>query len=731
MKVQTFLWTCGVCVILQGVLSLAQVTGGSISGTVTDSTGAVIPGTTVTVRNVETGITRIISTDAQGRYTAPQLGLGMYEVTAATAGFQTMVRAGIELTVGRQAVVDLTLQVGAVAETVTVTGEAPLLETTNATVADLVSETQMRELPLNGRSFRDLVEIQPGVVTDVGAPQSTLKGGGRIVMNGARPQQSLYLLDGVEIVDPTNNLPPVSVMGQTLGVDTIREFSVLQNSYGAQYGRAIGGIVNAVTRSGNNELHGSAFEFLRSEKLDAKNFFDQPDEPIPAFKRNQFGGTLGGPIVRDNTFFFFSYEGLRQSFGTTDFGTTFTDEARAGIITNCPEDPATGLLRVTCAKEEAIVSEVLPLGVHPDIQPVLALIPRGNGLYLNDGIQELRGSRTQTGRENYYMFRIDQKLSDNDNLFGRMVLDTSSQELPDAQFFSDGKTHPVNSQWGAYTFLTLDWMRIITPTVLNSARVGFSRNNNNQMQSIEGEGRTDASEFPGLPPQLEIVPGEPWGGPLGIRGISIPGGHNGPGSSVLGAFLSSPLKFATNTFTFYDSMRVTMGRHSLDFGVDIRRFQQNMLRTSWQRGDLRWRDPSKNFLTAAQPGFCTGSSRDCRGMDRVRVTHTITPDGGIAAGDPYRGYRQTYTSWYVQDDIKLLPNLTLNIGVRWDKITPPVEVNQKVANILDVLRDDSYTQLGKEPLFSLRNFMGGFFASVWLCLQPRSENLHPWWHGSV
>ena len=199
MKVQTFVRMCGVCVILQGVLSLAQVTTGTISGTVTDPTGAVIPGSTITVRNVETGITRIISTDAAGRYTAQQLGLGGYEVTAGTAGFQTTVRAGIELTVGRQAVVDFTLRVGAVAETVTVTGEAPLLETTNATVADLVTESQMRDLPLNGRSFTNLVALQPGVVTDLGIPQGVFQGGGRMSLNGARPQQSLYLLDGTDI----------------------------------------------------------------------------------------------------------------------------------------------------------------------------------------------------------------------------------------------------------------------------------------------------------------------------------------------------------------------------------------------------------------------------------------------------------------------------------------------------------------------------------------------------
>ncbi len=687
---------------------LAQVTTGTISGTVADSTGAVIPGAAITLQNAETGISRTLTTDARGHYTAQELGLGRYEVTADAAGFQSMARSGIEMTVGRQAVVDFTMQIGAVGEKITVIGEAPLLETTNATVADLVTETQMRELPLNGRSFTDLAAIQPGVVTDMDIPQSTLKGGGRIVMNGARPQQSLYLLDGVEIVDPINNTPPVSALGQTLGVDTIREFTVLQNNYGAQYGRAIGGVVNAVTRSGTNQIHGSGFEFVRNAALDAKNFFDLPDEPIPPFKRNQFGGTVGGRIVPDKTFFFGSYEGLRQSFGTTDFGTALTDEARAGKITNCPIDPSTGIRRVTCTKDQAIVTETLPLGLYPDITPFLGIIPRANGLYLNDGIQEFRGSRTQAGRENYYMARIDQRLSQNDNIFGRLVLDSSSKELPDAQFLGDSKTHPSNNEWGAYRFLTLEWTRILSPTVLNTARAGFSRNTSNQCQCIEGQPRTNVDEFPGLAPQFTVVPGVPWGGNWGIPGVSLPGGHNGPGTSVTGAYLASPIKFASNTYSYLDSVHATKGRHSINFGPDIRRYQENADRTTWVHGIATWYAPLKNFLTAGQRNYCTGSAADCRGISSMTVAHTLTSNNGYARGDTYRGYRQTYFSWYIQDDIALRSNLTLNLGVRWEKLTAPVEVNGKMATILDTLRDPGYTQLGDKPMFQIRDILGGF-----------------------
>ncbi|MBI3894443.1 MAG: hypothetical protein HY313_00790, partial [Acidobacteria bacterium] len=419
-------------------------------------------------------------------------------------------------------------------------------------------------------------------------------------------------------------------------------------------------------------------------------------------------------------FFFGSYEGLRQSLGTTDFRSTLTDEARVGIITNCPINPATGTRFVACPKDQAIVTETLPKGIHPDIMPFLALIPRGTHLYQNDGSQEFRVSRTQVGRENYVMGRIDQRLSDSDNIFGRMVVDYSSKELPDSQFLSDGKTHPVNAEWGAYNFVTLDWTRIVSPSVLNTARFGFSRNRTQQCQCIEGDPRNDVVNFPGLAPQLEVVPGVPWSGPWSIPGVSLPGGHNGIGTAVNGAYLAAPLKFVSNTFTYYDSVRISKSRHSLDMGVDIRRFQENALRTTWTRGNASWFTPVKNFLTAGQrtTGYCTGGSNDCRGINSMTVAHTLTADNGYALADPYRGYRQILASWYVQDDIAVLSNLTLNFGVRWEHATPPVEVNQKTANIVDVLRDTVYTQLGDKPLFELRDILGGFMPRFGFAYSP-------------
>lgn len=664
------------CVLLFAGTAVAQVTTGTISGTVADSTGAVVPGATVSLKNVETGVSRTISTDSAGRYTAPQLGLGKYEVTAEAAGFQKAVRSGIELSVGRQAVVDFSLQLGTVAEQVTVTGEAPLIESTNATVADLVSEKTMREIPLNGRSFTDLTQLQPGVVTDLGVIQNVFSGGGRTVINGARPQQSLYLLDGTDIVSPYQNLAPVSVMNQTLGVDTIREFTVLQNNYGAQYGRAIGGVVNAVTRSGTNRVHGSAFEFLRNSALDAKNFFDSPTQKIPPFRRNQFGGTVGGPIVRDHSFFFFSYEGLREQLGITDIATVLSDETRSGRITGCPAG-----LR-DCTPGQRIITSTVT--INPSIVPVINLIPRATGRYLQEGVQEYAGTRNQPGGENYYMFRIDHRLSEKDTVFGRMTLDTSHKFQPNFQLFPDG-SHPSLNDTGAYGYLTVEWTRVVSPSLLNIARFGFVRNNNRECQCI-GETQKLADTFANLPPQLQIVPGEPFGGPQVIPGVTFTNGAN----NFLGGDLNAPMRFIDNTFDYSDSVQITKGRHSLDIGGNLKRFQQNALISTWAHGQTQWLAPIANFLTA---GTCAG----CGGIQQLIVT------GVTQAPDNYRGWRQTYGAWYLQDNFRLFSKLTLNMGLRWERVTGPVEVNGKTATLLNVLTDKEYTPLGDKSLFQLRD----------------------------
>ncbi len=316
----------------------AQVTGGTISGTVVDTTGRVIANCAIAITNSETGIIRNVTTNSDGVYTAPNLTAGNYDLSFTAPGFKTDIKKGIALTVGAATTLDLTMQVGTTIETVQVQTDAPAVQLTTSDIGAVVNATTVRELPLNGRSWTDLAELQPGVNRiqtqpdfSAGTDRGNRGFGQQLTISGARPQQNNYRLDGVSLNDYANGAPG-SVLGGSLGVDAIQEFSVLTSNYSAEYGKTSGGVVNAITRSGTNQFHGSAYEFLRNSHLDARNFFDEAGKPTPPFKRNQFGGAVGGPIVKNHTFFFVDYEGTRQSKGITTVATVPSENARNGIL---------------------------------------------------------------------------------------------------------------------------------------------------------------------------------------------------------------------------------------------------------------------------------------------------------------------------------------------------------------------------------------------------------------
>src|SRR5437660_2434756 len=325
-------------VLLSGHLVSAQVTNGTILGVVQDSTGAVIPGVSVTVKSLATGIGRAAVSDEGGRYTIPDLTLGNYEVNAQLAGFQTEVRSGITITVGRSAVVNFALKVGQLSDKVTITEEAPLVESTTSAMSSLVDERTIRELPLNGRSYDQLALLQPGVVT-VGAGQASVAfdfgTGQRFNVNGSRAYANTFMLDGTTINDHANGTPG-GAAGQNLGVDGVQEFKINTSVSPAEFGWSSGGVISAVTRSGTNDLHGAGFEFLRNNALDSPGYFDDVKHggtgTIAPYRRNQFGGALGGPIKKDKTFFFGTYEGMRLGQGTNIGPEVPTALTRAGIV---------------------------------------------------------------------------------------------------------------------------------------------------------------------------------------------------------------------------------------------------------------------------------------------------------------------------------------------------------------------------------------------------------------
>src|ERR1700676_4036086 len=328
----------------------AQVAGATLSGTVADQSGGVVPQATISIKNVATGITRSNATSAAGFYSAPNLLPGIYEVKAEAQGFTSKIQMGVNLSVGEQQVLNFSLQVGQMSQTVEVNTKAPNGGLASSTISAVVSSTTVRELPLNGRSWTDLATLQPGVNSIqtqqdfTAGPDRGKRGfGNQLTIDGARPQQNNYRLDGISMNDYDNSAPG-SVLGGDLGVDAIEEFSVLTSNYSSEYGRTSGGVVNAITRSGTNQFHGSVYEFLRNDALDAANFFENAGGIKKAsFRQNQFGVAAGGPIQKDKLFVFGDYEGLRYSKGIPTLINVPSDAARLEILagggpppTSCP-----------------------------------------------------------------------------------------------------------------------------------------------------------------------------------------------------------------------------------------------------------------------------------------------------------------------------------------------------------------------------------------------------------
>ena len=600
----------------------AQLTGATISGVVEDATGARVPGVSIEVRNVETGVNRTTTTDDQGRYSAPNLISGPYQVTASLSGFQTAVRSGITLSIGREAVVNLELQVGAVVEQVEVTGEAPLVNTTTAAVGELVNEQEILELPLNGRSFEQLALLEPGVIfargssSDPGAGRGA--GGRKISIAGTRPEYTTFRLDGADLIDARAKTPG-SAAGVSLGVESLREFRVVTNPFTAEYARVAGGVVNAVTKSGTNQLHGSAFWFLRNDNLDAKNFFDVQDQPIPEFRRNQFGGALGGPIVRDKTFFFGSYEGLREQKGQTGSILVPTAGARQGIGVLDPGEE-----------------------VDPAVLPYLDFFPLPNGDILSDGVRgQFIGATDRVIGEDFLTVRIDHQLTDSDFLTGRYRLSDSSVISPSLIPSVIENTDLMRKQ-----VATLEHTRLFSSTVLNAVNFTFSRS-----------APVDGFEAETVPEELQFLPGRAdHTGTITTTGLSSLGPpHTGP-----------PLKLLVNVWQLNDNLSVTKGAHSMKMGANIYRFQYNGNTSSRMFGRYSFRSLG-DFLTT-----------------NVNQFQFLVDPGSSAP----RGARSSIIGFYFQDDWKALPNLTLNLGVRYEFFTTPTEAHGRVSNLRFLMDED-------------------------------------------
>jgi Carboxypeptidase regulatory-like domain len=507
--------------------ALGQVAGATLSGLVTDSSGAGVANATVTIKNLATAESRDVPTNANGLYSAPNLLPGKYDVTVTAQGFATLVQKGITLTVGAEQVLNLSIKPGQVKELVEVTGTPPDVQTTTSTISSTVDSVTVRELPLNGRDWAQLATLEPGVTsvpnqatTSFNANKGNRGFGNQLTDSGHRPNENNYRLNGVSIND-YSNAAPGGPTGLNLGVDAIQEFSVITTGYTAEYGRTSGAIINAITRSGTNQFHGTGFFFDRDKVFDARNFFDQAQ--IPPFRRIQFGGSAGGPIIKDRTFVFGSYEGLRQS------------QASSGPI----------LVPDAATRAQAV----------PAIQPYLALWPIApTGAPDTNGIQTFNVNVNTIANENHFVTRLDHKISKNDSLWGSYFFDSGPQQQADPL----GNTvHQVYSRRQAYT---VEETHIFSAALVNTFRAGVSRAIGKINDPVSGDkAATD--------PALAIAPGAKATPQIPVAGLTTAYG--------LGGF--NRFSHAWTSIQVADDAFLTHGTHSIRFGFDFERMRYNVL----------------------------------------------------------------------------------------------------------------------------------------------------------
>src|SRR5216117_425062 len=631
-----------VLIALPTCLVFAQSSTATILGVVKDTTGALIPGASITVKHTETGQTRTAISSESGDYNVPLLPVGAYEITTTMPGFKQQVRSGIDLVVGQQAVINLTLEVGAAAEQVTVTEEAPLVNTTLSSTSGLITEQQIKELPLNGRSFDQLLAINAGVVNNTSNMAGGTGGGfPAFSVAGHRQETNRFMLNGVDWVGGNATgqfITPSGASSQLLGVDAVREYNVLEHTYGAEYGKRAGGQVSIVTSSGTNDWHGSLFEYHRNSALDAKNYFEDAKGP---FKRHQFGGTIGGPLKKDKLFVFGNYEGFQQRLAQSTRSIYPDVQSRQGLLpcylatpSACPPtaDPAA---RAAFVPVPNLQRGMLPLANTfwpvPNGSEVYSNgLPTGTAYNYNNGVQKIY--------ENFVMTRMDYVMSAKDSLFANYTFRDGERDQPQPDTYYTMYVPLRNQTFG------LQETHVFSPTVVNSATLGWVRPFGASVTKPNGTG-------PAVPASLVFLAGGNPGAIViggGVTAASLTSQTPVPGNN--------PLVGIREYYSLGDDLRFTKGKHSFSTGIWVQRIHEN------------------HFGSAA---FSAGS---------VSYTSMLTflqdiPGQFNIVRDPLPlGYRSTEGAWYVQDEMKLRSNLTVRLGLRHEMTDGWNEVGDRCSN---------------------------------------------------
>ncbi len=588
----------------------------SVAGRITDASGAAVPGATVSIKNRETTATQTVNTDDQGRYALPDLPIGQYDITVSKSGFQNAARNGFALAVGASPVVDFQLTVGQSTETVSVSAEVSQVETTSAAVSSLVNQTQMRELPLNGRDWEQLILLAPGVLSYPQGGSSALTSvANAYSISGTRPEGYANTLDGEDMLNWWQRNAGGDVTGTTLGIDAIAEFQTLTGTYSAQY-PGNGGAIIGVTKSGTNDFHGSVYEFFRNSALDSRGFFDGAS--VPEFRRNQYGGTFGGPIKKNKVFFFMNYEGIRQLLDTTAVN----------------DVPGPNFVKDNCSA---------PCVVNPASAAMLALYPKPNGGLLpgtNGDVAIYNFVGPQTTPEDFGVARVDWVISDKDAFFARYEAD-----------FGQRTTNTGLGLWPLYDtthnqFLTLGERHIFSPTLINQFTASYSR---------PWTSETQGGDNPAL--QL-FTPGRE------DATVAV------PNLTSLGDNFVNPFRYLQNKFTEKDDLTWVKGSHTMHIGGMFQRQQLNPYVLVFWNGFY--------VFTGGLAGCPAGTADQCF-LTGDPLLFEGAPNGGT---NSYRAERYDAVQPYFQDDWKVSKNLTINFGLRYDWETNPIEIHNQFTNVV-------------------------------------------------
>lgn len=602
-------------------LSAAQIgTTATLTGVVHDDSGAVLPGVTVTATRAGTGVTQTVTTDGAGRYRLPLLPPGDYRLTATLDGFRAQVYESVQLTVATTRDLDFSLVVGKVNESVTVQAHSALVETSSSNVSAVIGGTQVRDLPLNGRSFDQLITLSPGTVFFSNRSPSAARGtGNQFGIGGTRPGATKYMVDGAEFAGAGGlNTTVNTASGNMLGVEGIQEFAVLTNNGDASYGKKPGGQINIVTRSGTNQPHGSVFAFVRNDAFDAKNYFDVTKSPL---RQHNYGFATGGPIFRDHTFYFANVEKYRERRGFTFRPVVPTLAVRQGLLPG-------GVV----------------VAVNPAMAPILALYPVPSGRDFGDGTAEAVNTASRAIDDTYFVTRLDHSLSATSSLFGRYIIQTGTRLDPNDNGLGQfNESDPSRTQ-----LLTGGYKSILSSRLLNQATLGFNG----------GRISTDYVPRPGLtvPAEMILIPGQTAHGGIGL-GVQASAAGQIPNLGGSGTLGTAGRFIDRKVFQFADQLSYTRGAHYFQTGVDLQKIQSNEFGGTQARGFLQF--PTLQALVEGKP-------------NQLR--------GPLTGSDAAREWHQVYVAGYGQDSYKLTGlHLTLNYGLRWELITNPKEEDGKTA----------------------------------------------------